>query len=275
MAQTMIRRTKFVLDEDRRSRAPGTTSRPTCPCRRRPSSIPAPASRSGRATWRRCSRWSSSSRSSAPSATSRSPTRSATPTRSTGRARCSARTAWRRRSRRPPTSTTSTRAAARRAATSRTRPSRRPTTTRPGVTRLATETGAGQWGSALALAGALRARRQGLHGPRQYDQKPYRRILMETYGARSCPAPARTPRTAARCSAETPGNTGSLGMAISEAIEDTVTHPGTKYSLGSVFDFVLLHQTVIGQESIEQMGWPARSPTSSSAAPAAARTSPG
>ena len=53
--------------------------------------------------------------------------------------------------------------------------------------------------------------------------------------------------------AETPGNTGSLGIAISEAIEDTVTHPGTKYSLGSVFDFVLLHQTVIGQESIEQM----------------------
>jgi len=124
-----------------------------------------------------------------------------------------------------------------------------------GVTRLATETGAGQWGSALAFAGAAFGLEIKVYMVRaSYDQKPYRRILMETYGAEVVASPSRDTEYGRKVLAENPTNTGSLGLAISEAIEDTVTHPGTKYSLGSVFDFVLLHQTVIGQESIEQMG---------------------
>src|SRR3954453_10098419 len=124
-----------------------------------------------------------------------------------------------------------------------------------GVTRFATETGAGQWGSALAFASQVFGIELKVYMVRaSYDQKPYRRILMETYGAQVTPSPSTDTQYGQRVLAETPSHTGSLGMAISEAIEDTVTHPGTKYSLGSVFDFVLLHQTVIGQEAIEQMG---------------------
>ena len=124
-----------------------------------------------------------------------------------------------------------------------------------GVTRLATETGAGQWGSALAFAGAAFGLDVKVYMVRaSYDQKPYRRILMETYGAQVVASPSLDTQYGRKVLAETPGHTGSLGLAISEAIEDTVTHPGTKYSLGSVFDFVLLHQTVIGQETIDQMG---------------------
>ena len=93
-----------------------------------------------------------------------------------------------------------------------------------------------------------------------YDQKPYRRILMETYGAEVVASPSPTTEYGRKVLAETPDNTGSLGIAISEAIEDTVTHPGTKYSLGSVLDFVLLHQTVIGQEAIEQMAMAGEEP---------------
>jgi len=123
-----------------------------------------------------------------------------------------------------------------------------------GVKRLATETGAGQWGTALAFAGALFGLEVKVYMVRvSYDQKPYRRILMETYGAQIVPSPSPDTQYGQKLLAEDPTNTGSLGIAISEAIEDTVTHPGTKYSLGSVFDFVLLHQTVIGQEAIEQM----------------------
>jgi tryptophan synthase beta chain len=123
-----------------------------------------------------------------------------------------------------------------------------------GVTRFATETGAGQWGSALAFACSVFGLELKVYMVRaSYDQKPYRRILMETYGADVVASPSPDTQYGQRVLAETPDNTGSLGMAISEAIEDTVTHPGTKYSLGSVFDFVLLHQTVIGQEAIEQM----------------------
>ena len=123
-----------------------------------------------------------------------------------------------------------------------------------GVTRFATETGAGQWGSALAFACSVFGIELKVYMVRaSYDQKPYRRILMETYGADVVASPSPDTQYGQRVLAETPNNTGSLGMAISEAIEDTVTHPGTKYSLGSVFDFVLLHQTVIGQEAIEQM----------------------
>jgi tryptophan synthase beta chain len=124
-----------------------------------------------------------------------------------------------------------------------------------GVKRFATETGAGQWGSALAFASQVFGIELKVYMVRaSYDQKPYRRILMETYGAQVTPSPSPDTHYGQRVLADTPAHTGSLGMAISEAIEDTVTHPGTKYSLGSVFDFVLLHQTVIGQEAIEQMG---------------------
>jgi tryptophan synthase beta chain len=93
-----------------------------------------------------------------------------------------------------------------------------------------------------------------------YDQKPYRRILMETYGAEVVPSPSFDTEYGKKVLAANPDHTGSLGVAISEAIEDTVTHPGTKYSLGSVFDFVLLHQTVIGLESIEQMAMAGEEP---------------
>jgi len=130
-----------------------------------------------------------------------------------------------------------------------------------GVTRLATETGAGQWGSALAFAGSVFDLDIKVFMVRaSYDQKPYRRILMETYGAEVVPSPSPDTEYGRKVLAATPDNTGSLGIAISEAIEDTVSHPGTKYSLGSVFDFVLLHQTVIGQESIEQMGMAGEEP---------------
>jgi tryptophan synthase beta chain len=123
-----------------------------------------------------------------------------------------------------------------------------------GVQRLATETGAGQWGSALAFAGAVFDLDVKVYMVRSsYDQKPYRRVLMETYGAQIVASPSPDTEYGRSVLAETPTHTGSLGLAISEAIEDTVTHDGTKYSLGSVFDFVLLHQTVIGQESIAQM----------------------
>jgi len=124
-----------------------------------------------------------------------------------------------------------------------------------GVTRIATETGAGQWGSALAFACSVFGLELKVYMVRaSFDQKPYRRILMETYGARVTPSPSSDTQYGQRLLAENSLNGGSLGIAISEAIEDTVSHPGTKYLLGSVFDFVLLHQTVIGQEAIEQMG---------------------
>ena len=123
-----------------------------------------------------------------------------------------------------------------------------------GATRLATETGAGQWGSALAFAGAVFGLEVKVYMVRaSYDQKPYRRMLMETYGAEVVASPSLATEYGRKVLGETPDHPGSLGLAISEAIEDTVTHPGTKYSLGSVFDFVLLHQTVIGQETILQM----------------------
>jgi len=123
-----------------------------------------------------------------------------------------------------------------------------------GVARFATETGAGQWGSALAFACSVFGLELKVYMVRaSFDQKPYRRILMETYGAQIVASPSPDTQYGLRVLAEDPHHTGSLGMAISEAIEDTVTHPGTKYSLGSVFDFVLLHQTVIGQEAMEQM----------------------
>ena len=93
-----------------------------------------------------------------------------------------------------------------------------------------------------------------------YDQKPYRRILMETYGAEVVASPSLTTNYGRSVLAATPDNPGSLGMAISEAVEDAATRDDTKYALGSVLNHVLLHQTVIGQEAIEQMGMAGESP---------------
>ncbi len=130
-----------------------------------------------------------------------------------------------------------------------------------GVTRIATETGAGQWGSAMAFAGAYFGLDVKVYMVRaSYDQKPYRRILMETYGAEVVPSPSSTTNYGRKVLADTPDSTGSLGMAISEAVEDAATRDDTKYSLGSVLNHVLLHQTVIGQEAIEQMGMAGESP---------------
>src|SRR5678815_1931430 len=130
-----------------------------------------------------------------------------------------------------------------------------------GVTRLATETGAGQWGSALAFAGALFGLEVKVYMVRaSYDQKPYRRILMETYGAEVVASPSPTTNYGRSVLATTPDSPGSLGMAISEAVEDAATREDTKYSLGSVLNHVLLHQTVIGQEAIEQMGMAGEAP---------------
>jgi tryptophan synthase beta chain len=130
-----------------------------------------------------------------------------------------------------------------------------------GVRRLTTETGAGQWGSALAFAGAVFGLEVMVYMVRaSYDQKPYRRMMMETYGADVVASPSLATQYGRSVLEETPDSPGSLGIAISEAVEDAVTHEGSKYSLGSVFDFVLLHQTVIGQEAMEQMAMAGEEP---------------
>src|SRR5207253_10470590 len=123
-----------------------------------------------------------------------------------------------------------------------------------GTRRIATETGAGQWGSALSFAATIFGLKSKVYMVRaSYDQKPYRRILMETYGAEVVPSPSPTTNYGRKVLAEHPDSPGSLGIAISEAVEDAATRDDTKYSLGSVLNHVLLHQTVIGQEAIEQM----------------------
>jgi tryptophan synthase beta chain len=130
-----------------------------------------------------------------------------------------------------------------------------------GVKRIATETGAGQWGSAMAFAGAIFGLEVKVYMVRaSYDQKPYRRVLMETYGAEVVASPSLTTNYGRKVLGETPDSPGSLGMAISEAVEDAATRDDTKYALGSVLNHVLLHQTVIGQEAIEQMGMAGESP---------------
>jgi tryptophan synthase beta chain len=93
-----------------------------------------------------------------------------------------------------------------------------------------------------------------------YDQKPYRRVLMETYGAEVVASPSLTTNYGRSVLGEHPDSPGSLGMAISEAVEDAATRDDTKYALGSVLNHVLLHQTIIGQEAIEQMGMAGESP---------------
>ena len=123
-----------------------------------------------------------------------------------------------------------------------------------GTKRIATETGAGQWGSALAFAGAMFNLEVKVYMVRaSYDQKPYRRILMETYGAEVVASPSPTTNYGRGVLAQHPDSPGSLGMAISEAVEDAATRDDTKYSLGSVLNHVLIHQSVVGLEAIEQM----------------------
>jgi len=125
---------------------------------------------------------------------------------------------------------------------------------REGVKRLSTETGAGQWGSSLAMACAFFGLECKVFMVRvSYEQKPYRRALMETYGAQVTPSPSTETEAGRAILAKNPNSTGSLGIAISEAVEVAAKDPETKYSLGSVLNHVLLHQTVIGLEAMQQM----------------------
>lgn len=119
-----------------------------------------------------------------------------------------------------------------------------------GNERIVTETGAGQWGTALAMAAALFKLKCSVYMVRaSYDQKPGRRVMMETFGAEVAASPSKNTKYGRSLLETDPNNTGSLGIAISEAIEHTLTHDNTRYCLGSVLNHVLMHQTVIGQEA--------------------------
>ena len=123
-----------------------------------------------------------------------------------------------------------------------------------GIRRIATETGAGQWGSAMAMACTFFGLECDVYMVRaSYDQKPYRRIFMETFGASVVASPSDKTNSGRAILAEYPDSTGSLGIAISEAVEDAATHDDTNYALGSVLGHVLLHQSIIGLESQKQM----------------------
>jgi len=123
-----------------------------------------------------------------------------------------------------------------------------------GVKRLTTETGAGQWGSALSFACNQFGLDVKVYMVRvSYNQKPYRRIMMETWGGKCVPSPSPDTNAGRKFLAENPEHSGSLGIAISEAIEDCVTSKDTKYSLGSVLNHVLMHQTIIGLEAEKQL----------------------
>ncbi len=123
-----------------------------------------------------------------------------------------------------------------------------------GIKRLTTETGAGQWGSALAFATKFFGLKCTVYMVKvSYHQKPYRRTMMEVWGAEVFPSPSDKTKTGKAILEKDPDNPGSLGIAISEAVEDAVSSPDTHYSLGSVLNHVLLHQTVIGLEAKEQL----------------------
>ncbi len=123
-----------------------------------------------------------------------------------------------------------------------------------GVTRITTETGAGQWGSALAFACQLFGIKCEVYMVRiSYDQKPYRKLMMNTWNADVYPSPSDRTAAGRKILAEHPDSPGSLGIAISEAVEVAATNEDARYALGSVLNHVLLHQTVIGQEAIAQM----------------------
>jgi len=123
-----------------------------------------------------------------------------------------------------------------------------------GVKRVTTETGAGQWGSSLALAGAFFGLEIEVFMVRvSFGQKPYRRAFMETFGANCIPSPSDLTEAGRAVLTEDPDSTGSLGIAISEAVERAVARDDTRYALGSVLNHVLLHQTVIGIEAMRQL----------------------
>jgi len=122
-----------------------------------------------------------------------------------------------------------------------------------GIRRLATETGAGQWGSSLALAGQMMGLEVRVYMVKvSYQQKPFRRSMMQTWGAEVLASPTEATDTGRKALAEDPDNPGSLGLAISEAVEEAAGRDDTNYALGSVLNHVLLHQTVIGQEAKKQ-----------------------
>ncbi|MGE5594484.1 MAG: TrpB-like pyridoxal phosphate-dependent enzyme [Hyphomicrobiales bacterium] len=123
-----------------------------------------------------------------------------------------------------------------------------------GVRRIATETGVGQWGSSLAFACQLFGLEAKVYMVKvSYQQKPYRRSLMQVWGSSVVPSPSEDTNAGREILARDPENNGSLGIAISEAVEDAAMREDTKYSLGSVLNHVLLHQTVIGQEAMKQL----------------------
>jgi tryptophan synthase beta chain len=123
-----------------------------------------------------------------------------------------------------------------------------------GIHRIATETGAGQWGSAIAMACSFFGLECTVYMVKaSFEQKPYRRIFMETFGAEVIASPSERTQSGKAILGEHPDSTGSLGIAISEAVEDAATHADTNYALGSVLGHVLLHQSIIGLESQKQM----------------------
>ena len=123
-----------------------------------------------------------------------------------------------------------------------------------GIRRLTTETGAGQWGSSLALAGQMFGIDVRIYMVKiSYQQKPYRRALMETWGAEVYPSPTNMTEAGRAALAAMPDTNGSLGLAISEAVEEAASRANTNYALGSVLNHVLLHQTIIGQEARKQL----------------------
>jgi len=123
-----------------------------------------------------------------------------------------------------------------------------------GFSRLTTETGAGQWGSALSFAGQMYGIDVRIYMVKiSYEQKPYRRSMMQTWGANVFPSPTDMTNAGRAALAADPNNQGSLGLAISEAVEEAASRPDTNYALGSVLNHVLLHQTIIGQEAKTQM----------------------
>ncbi|WP_396269399.1 TrpB-like pyridoxal phosphate-dependent enzyme [Ideonella sp.] len=123
-----------------------------------------------------------------------------------------------------------------------------------GIRKLTTETGAGQWGTSLAFAGSLFGIEVQVFQVRvSYNQKPYRRAVMETYGAQCVASPSELTQSGRAILAQNPNHPGSLGIAISEAVELAAQRDDTKYALGSVLNHVLLHQTIIGQEAIAQL----------------------
>jgi tryptophan synthase beta chain len=130
-----------------------------------------------------------------------------------------------------------------------------------GVRKLTTETGAGQWGTALAFACAQYGLECEVWQVRaSYDQKPYRRTMMEVFGATVHPSPSDLTEAGRKILAENPDSTGSLGIAISEAVEMAVQDPTIHYALGSVLNHVLLHQTIIGEETLRQLAMVGETP---------------